>query len=276
MIKKYLKFLEGFKITREVTISEAFSDFIEFLKECQSEFFQSDELQFHESYSYRAQDRSVNYDPDEDFKLVDEFMSKRGFDQETVARLSESYGQKAFNIRIETINPSRCGPIDYYLYKITEKTFPLQGYSWETFMNSDIKSLSGDVAHNEILIKFGYGWHNTKYGRLCIEQNLGSVDEFIKVVLEQLPNYLFRIFVGNRVAIFRNIPWKVWIGEFTLMDGSFYIELDEMYNSYKQYLINSMTQDEFSNLILKGIEKFKNEGLKLNVTKIGEEVRVSI
>ena len=118
MIKKYQRFLEEIKISKNLTTEEAFSEFIEQLRECGDHYGQ--ELrQFSHSYSDSAQNKVKNFDPEEDFKLVNDYMSKRGFDLETVQALAEEYGRDSFNIRIEDLNPSRCAPIDYYLYMIT-------------------------------------------------------------------------------------------------------------------------------------------------------------
>lgn len=75
-----------------------------------------------------------------------------------------------------TSNVSQCAPIDYYLYKVTAGEFPLQGYEWTFFGDTDWEQ-------EEFTIRFNYGWHLTRYGRLCIEQNL-DYKEFFKKVSE--------------------------------------------------------------------------------------------
>jgi hypothetical protein len=280
MIKKYQKFLEEIKISKNLTTEEAFSEFIEQLRECGDHYGQ--ELrQFSHSYSDSAQNKVKNFDPEEDFKLVNDYMSKRGFDLETVQALAEEYGRDSFNIRIEDLNPSRCAPIDYYLYMITEKTFPLQGYEWNFGKDG---SMGGDILDNEYLIRFGYGWHNTKYGKLCIEQNLGSVNNFIKKVLEFIPSYILNKFINNnKYKLFKSIYGgdyidfvKSFMDVFLFMDDSYYVHLDELYDICKPHFNYEISLDKFYDLILTAIEDLKRgEDFKINVTRRGDEFRIS-
>jgi hypothetical protein len=277
MIRKYRKFFEELKITKELSAQEAFLDFIDDLKECVHYHKYEYEGQFAKSYSHSAQDRRENGDPEEDFKLVNNYMSKKGWTLETMRELADEYGKDSFNLRIEDINPSRCAPIDYYLYVITEKTFPLQGYSWDIF--SDDGDMTGDPMQNEYLIRFGYGWHNTKYGKLCIEQNLGSVDNFLKKVKQQIPSYLISLFTYKR-------DWKIisfefdvdkWIDEFLDMDGSLYAHLDDLYDLSSPYFIKPLEYEDFCNRFIDGVKEFEKElGQKVNATRLRDEIRISI
>jgi hypothetical protein len=291
MIRKYQKFLEELKITKELTTQEAFMNFIDELKECQRYYAYGADFelgQFQNSYSYSAKDKRPsgrpreNSDPEEDFKLVDNYMSKQGWTLETVQALAEEYGKDGFNVRIENINPSTCGPIDYYLYIVTEKTFPLQGYEWNFDKNA---SLSGDILENEYLIRFGYGWHNTKYGKLCIEQNLGSVSEFFKRVLRQIPFYILNKFVNDKkYKLFKPITGdeyrdfiQKFIDTFLFMDDNFYGHLDEIYEICQPYFKEKISDDKLYDLILTAIEDFQKESAsKINVTRRGDEFRISI
>jgi hypothetical protein len=252
MIKKYQRFLEEIKISKNITTEEAFSEFIEQLEECGNHY--GKELrQFSHSYSDSAQNKVKNFDPEEDFKLVDDYMSKRGFDLETVQALAEEYGRDSFNVRIEDLNPSRCAPIDYYLYMITEKTFPLQGYEWNFGKDG---SMSGDILDNEYLIRFGYGWHNTKYGKLCIEQNLGSVNNFIKKVLEFIPSYILNKFINSsKYKLFKSMYGgdyidfvKSFMDVFLFMDDSYYVHLDELYDICKPHFSYEISLDKIYDL----------------------------
>jgi len=291
MIRKYQKFLEELKITKELTTQEAFMNFIDELEECQRYYAYGADFelgQFQNSYSYSAKDKRPsgrpreNSDPEEDFKLVDNYMSKQGWTLETVQALAEEYGKDGFNVRIENINPSTCGPIDYYLYIVTEKTFPLQGYEWNFDKNA---SLSGDILENEYLIRFGYGWHNTKYGKLCIEQNLGSVNNFIKKVLEFIPSYILNKFINNnKYKLFKSMYGddyrnfvESFMDVFLFMDDSYYVHLDELYDICKPHFNYEISLDKFYDLILTAIEDLKRgENFKINVTRRGDEFRISI
>lgn len=283
MLKKYQIFFEELKISRDLTPEEAFLEFIGHLGQCER-FYREDLRQFSYSYSDSAQEKVKNsqLDPEEDFNLVNDYMSKKGFDLETVKSLAEEYGKQAFNMRIEQINPSRCAPIDYYLYKITEKSFPLQGYQWDFGKDG---SMSGDILDNEYLIRFGYGWHNTKYGKLCIEQNLGSVNEFIKKVLQFIPSFILDRFMNSKkYKLFKSIYGddyrnfvESFMDAFLFMDDSYYVHLDEMYDICKPHFNYEISLDKFYDLILTVIEDLqKGENFKINVTRRGEDFRISI
>ena len=283
MLKKYQIFFEELKISRDLTPEEAFLEFIGHLGQCEW-FYREDLRQFSHSYSDSAQEKVKNsqLDPEEDFNLVNDYMSKKGFDLETVKSLAEEYGKQAFNMRIEQINPSRCAPIDYYLYKITEKSFPLQGYSWD--FNEDA-TMSGDPLDNEYLIRFGYGWHNTKYGKLCIEQNLGSVENFKKKVLEFIPIYIVNLFFGNKqFKILKSITGNTlrefvdkFKDNFLFMDESYYGHLDELYEICKPHFMYEISIDKFYDLILSATEQFnKQTESNIKVTRRGEDFRISI
>jgi hypothetical protein len=47
-----------------------------------------------------------------------------------------------------------------------------------------------DTSINELIIKFGYGWHNTKYGQLFIKQNLDTIPNFLTEAFKFLPSYI--------------------------------------------------------------------------------------
>ncbi|NDC41275.1 MAG: hypothetical protein EBZ77_06965, partial [Chitinophagia bacterium] len=158
-----------------------------------------EECNDHYSYSSCAKDKGAGTsDPDLDFMEIDEKMSENGWNQETVKRLANDIGQTIFNKKVADANPSRCGSVDYYLYKFTDGTYELGGYAWSNFIEQEDMTFSGNPLENEILIKFGYGYHNTKYGRLVIEQNLGSIEEFMRIAKEQIPIYLLNLLCNTK------------------------------------------------------------------------------
>ena len=88
MILKYSKFFEGFQITRNLPIDDAFDDFIRCVKEC------NDNYSYSSCAEYKGNGTS---DPDGDFMEIDEKMSESGWDQKTIMRLSSDIGQTTFN-----------------------------------------------------------------------------------------------------------------------------------------------------------------------------------
>lgn len=269
ILRKYNKFLEELKITRELTTSQAFDEFIELIKECPDKI--DSDGAFHLNYSYAAQERRNNFDPESDFNNINEYMSRNGYDLETINKLAEDYGRDSFNLRIEDLNPSRCAAIDYYLYKITNETFPLQGYRWDD-MISDGGDMSGDPTINEFLIRFGYGWHNTKYGRLCIEQNM-KLEDFLQKVKEQLPVYIFNELNRKKIINSYNINLNLFIDNFLNSDGTMYAHLDELYDICKQ---SKVEYEEFCQIILDILEEFKESVGRINITRLRDEIRISI
>jgi hypothetical protein len=271
MIRKYNIFLEELRITRDCSIEEAFRSFTKTIMMCQNEL--SDKSNFSESYSKTA--KSNIYDPEEDFKLVDEFMSSYGFDQKTVRQISEEYGKEKFNSKLNRMNPSNSAPIDYYLYKMTDESFELQGYNWDEFLSDEYRSISGDKNTNEVIIRFEYGWHETKYGRLCIEQNMGSVENFLVDVSSQIPFYLYQILTNSRSGVFKEFDCSEWLSEFTTMDRSIYFEVDNLYSLFNKFLKIPITQIEFFEIIKSKLNHLKSLGLNINITNINDEVRIS-
>jgi len=62
------------------------------------------------------------------------------------------------------------GIMDMVLYNYN-KRFPLGGY---------------EIADIDTSIKYAYGWHNTKYGKLAVEQAFNSKQDYIKSTLEDI------------------------------------------------------------------------------------------
>ena len=125
----------------------------------------------------------VDVDPEEDFKKLQSIVDKHGF---TLDIIKDLFSKKAneicrqnFQDFIENKNfgeyqyreplDAKNGMVDYYLYRIAKE------------IESNYVPLLGGVGFNyskdeldneEFMIRFGYGYHHTKYGRLYIEQTL--------------------------------------------------------------------------------------------------------
>ena len=174
MIKKYNAFLEKFIITKEFnTLSEAFNNFCELISSCQ----ETDICDW-SSYSYIAQDnRRRSSDPDVDYEAINKYMSENGFEEETVRRLFKEYTEELGSndqIITQLYNHCQSGAMDYYLYTF-DNSWPLQGHDWDGYENDEYE------------IKFGYGWHKTKYGMLCINQKWEAYMNSLKK-LEKKPH----------------------------------------------------------------------------------------
>ncbi len=98
---------------------------------------------------------------------------------------------------------SQNGEVDLFFYKIFEK-FGL---------DKDIVILGGNgwddiyVMDDEAFIRYSYGYHNTEYGMMSINQLEGGLEEFIKQALkylkqwiyDEIPLHILNIYVENDI-----------------------------------------------------------------------------
>ena len=251
-ISFYKKFLENIIVPKKLTYEQAYTNFVDTLRECESYYREKEDISiksgspraFSNSYSYTAQKK--NADPESDFKLVDTYMSENGWSFNLVMSLSNGYPY--FYSRIVQDNPSTCAPIDYYLYKITEKKFPLQGETWESWLEDG--NLSGDFLTNEYLVKYSYGWHETPYGKLCIEQNLGSISNFMQKVRKLLP---LAVDIMNAL-IYRKIVYDCGYNDiksvFIEDDNTYYVNIEDFYDFLKPDFIKDISIEDFKKVFI--------------------------
>lgn len=228
MIKKYQSFFGS--ITIKLSIEKAFKNFCETLGKCQSYLSENSDSRAYNSYSYVAQENKGDIDPEIDFREIDKYMSENGWDLKTVKELTD--GITNFADRMEREQISRTAAVDYYLYKITKNEFPLQGYEWH------IESMDDpEQENNEFLIKFSYGWHKTRYGRLVILQNMGSIEKFFSTAFKNVPDYVFMFITSNyhlsfsdtqREKIMKNFFLDEEISEIYIDSDNLLIELKEL------------------------------------------------
>ena len=248
MLYKYQKFLESFQITKNVSINQAMVDFCESLQKCK-ERYQEELNQFDNYYSCSAQDNKKDMLPDNDFIVVDEFMASNGWDIETSKKLYIEYDklnlQYGFIDKILFDSISTCAPTDYYLFKITNGEFPLQGYKWD------------GMPEEEYLIRFSYGWHKSNYGQLCIKQNLGTIEKFLKKCNLSLPYYIMSKLNKINVDCYKNYTFiKSEINDhFLLQDNTYYIDVEGFYLNIIKLENKTITQDEFSYWLSKTCEE---------------------
>ena len=194
MIKKYQPFLEQIEIKRTLTYEKAFDDFCRILKNCQDFYMDKGIVQFDNSYSYSAKfHRGPELDPDDDYKLIVKYLDDNGWSMSNVEKLVK---WPDFYQKIYRQNPTECAPMDYFLYKITNRKFPLQGYEWDTKSPNWKEGMGWEMGNgpedDELLIRFRYGWHKTKYGRICIEQNMGNISKFISEAISASIRFILK------------------------------------------------------------------------------------
>lgn len=176
---RYIKLFESKKEDEDT--QHDMEDFASKLVDVQNYFDRNTFPQFRRSYSSIAKlsyERRYFTDPENDFNLVNDKMCDLGWDFDRSKLLYKNYSDinGSFCGDILSNGDSMCAPTDYYLYKLTDGEFPLQGIEWDEFYGGH--DYLGD--ESEFTIKFSYGWHLTKYGRLCILQNMSMLEFFKK------------------------------------------------------------------------------------------------
>lgn len=98
---------------------------------------------------------------------------------------------------------SQNGEVDLFFYKIFEKfgldkdIVRLGGAGWDDIYVND----------DEAFIRYSYGYHNTEYGMMSINQMDGGLEEFIKQALkylkqwiyDEVPLHILNIYVENDI-----------------------------------------------------------------------------
>jgi hypothetical protein len=255
MIRKYQSFFES--ITIKLSIEKALKNFCETLIECEKYLRDNSESPAYSSYSYVAQESKGDIDPEVNFHEVDEYMSKNGWDLKTVKELSD--GLTNFADTMERAQVSQSAAIDYYLYKVTNKKFPLQGYVWDLRAMGD-----SDPEVNEYLIRFSYGWHKTKYGKLVICQNMESVESFILTVFGYLSDYIImtltNLYKLTCSETDRKKIGKNFFSDKDIKNDEIYIDSENLFTELKQLnpsvwskgekeKLLSLSQDDFDKTV---------------------------
>lgn len=268
MIRKYIPFLLE-------SLDHEFKSFADCLRDCLDYYQEKMAGPFDGSYSYAARlYRDHLMDPKRDFEIVNAYMTEKGWNLERVEKIARNEG--FYNKIYNDTSISKSAPTDYYLYQITNKKFPLQGYEWP--VNYDKRWTEGE--RDELLIKYGYGWHKSKYGKLIIKQNMGSVINFLKETFNSIPDsiiYQLSDHIGLNKEIMRGVNYNYSspINRFNYSDelkDCFFPEKFDMYidsvgllkcfektAKFEEKDIN-YTQKEFDKLVIDTCNSMKLEG----------------
>ena len=153
----------------ELTYQQAYEKFIKDFKGLIEEYgkFSGPEKFFVKNYSKLAQDHSITVE--EDLEVIESDLYDLGWDEKTLSKL---FGKFELKITDELVEES-IGAFDCFLYKWTGGDFPLAGYSLNLSDTDDI------------MVKFAYGWHQTSFGKLFLEQN-EALDNFHEIATKAL------------------------------------------------------------------------------------------
>ena len=171
-------------VPMELTYQQAYEKFIKDFKGLMTDYekFSGAESFFVKNYLKLAQDHSITVE--EDLEVIESDFYDLGWDDSTLSKL---FSQFELKITDELLLESR-GSFDCFLYKWTGGDFPLAGYSLDPKYSDDI------------LLKFGYGWHQTSFGKLFLEQNdvLENFDEIATKTLFSEIKFIFDRIVWNK------------------------------------------------------------------------------
>lgn len=133
-------------------------------------------------------------DPNDDFKQIEkELKDDCGWNFESIKNLfSDFVNTKTSQVFDDFVNSfglgSENGLVDIYLYKLAEKLgldpniVRLGGDGWADHVKED---------REEVVIRYRYGYHHTKYGQLMLDQIGWSKQSFVIQALETLQSTIF-------------------------------------------------------------------------------------
>ena len=262
MINNWSKFLES-----NIELEAQKRDFEEFKMLLQKLIKDSDyglPKQFYRNYSYTAQSNKGNLDPERDFEIVNNWMKGNGWTLDRSEKFAKNWiGNNTFSDECIRQRVSECAPLDYYLYKITQGEFPLQGFEWTYFGDEDWEQ-------EELNIRFRYGWHLTRYGRMVIEQNMNLKEYFDKVTNDSGFSDLLIGFAAKFILRLRKNEVIDQVSQcFFVDDNECYLDLE----SYSKWLISESSSQISKEIITEDLTHFFRQ-YGLNVRVIGDDMMI--
>lgn len=169
-----------------------------FLKESKSEY-ELDEALLEVTYGNYSSMCKSKESPDDGFNEILKELEEYNWSFDRIRKEFNNNDIVSLYNRMSDKN----GQVDLFFYKIFEKfgldkdMVELGGAGW-----SDIH-----VNDDEAFIRYSYGYHNTEYGMLAINQLEGGLEEFLKHAIkhlkqwiyEEIPLHILNIYVENDV-----------------------------------------------------------------------------
>jgi hypothetical protein len=169
-----------------------------FIKESKEEL-DLDEALLEVTYGNYSSMCKSNESPDNRFNEILEELEEYNWSFDRIKKEFDNDDIMSLYRRMDSQN----GQVDLFFYKIFEK-FGL---------DKDIVRLGGSgwddiyVTDDEAFIRYSYGYHNTEYGMMSINQMDGGLEEFIKQALkylkqwiyDEVPLHILNIYVENDI-----------------------------------------------------------------------------
>lgn len=153
-----------------------------FLKESKSEY-ELDEALLEVTYGNYSSMCKSKESPDDGFNEILKELADYNWSFDRIRKEFNNDDIASLYNRMDNQN----GQVDLFFYKIFEKfgldkdMVELGGYGW-----SDIH-----VTDDEAFIRYSYGYHNTEYGMLAINQLEGGLEEFLKHAIKYLKQWIY-------------------------------------------------------------------------------------
>jgi hypothetical protein len=206
-------------------------------------------------------------DPDKDFELIQkEIEEDCGWNMQSIQNLfSQEINALTFQQFQDFINSygldNQNGLVDIYLYKLAEKLghdpniVELGGGGWCEYVTDD----------EEVLIRYSYGYHHTKYGELMLKQAGVLREDFVERSLNSLKSKIIEDidFEGIDMENF-------FMVDFDRLIISVNDLLEEIHNSdVGQIYFTEMNRED---LIAKIAKSLSDNGVKLKFKDTGNEI----
>lgn len=152
------------------------------------------EIGYENGMSYSELSKTNN-SPEEDFEKFQRHLDETGWTIEKIRKEHTDEQLISLYDRLDSVN----GLVDIYFFFLFKKLG----------LDDDIVSLGGGgwedyyVTDDEAFIRYSYGYHTTKYGKLAILK-VGTLDEFIKQAMKHLQEYLYNDLPSNLLNIYKN------------------------------------------------------------------------
>lgn len=154
--------IKGKKYSLEDAREKFLEDFIDLIGELESSSSDSDLVKY---YSTLCQ--NPNREPTDDLWIFEADLFDKGWNDKLLRELFDVYTEQIIN----QLDDKSRGVGDYFLYKWTNKKFPLAGYKLYE-------------EPEDVMMKYSYGWQRHKYGILFLNQNGYDKDKFLSLVAE--------------------------------------------------------------------------------------------